>query len=348
MGSKSTTQTTDRKRILLVDDTPEQLRLLIKILPPESYSLHPATNGESALMFVQSLLPDLILLDVMMPAMDGYEVCRRLKENPRTRAIPVIFLSAADQITDKSHAFAHGGVDYITKPFEPVEVLWRIQAHLSLRSEQQRLEQHVEERNLRLAELNAQLQRLTAERREVQERLASFEKLMVNMSLIDSKLAPPQVPQLLCSIARLEQQFEAACARRVITAVAPAGYGKTITLLKLRSFAENRTIRTCWLNLDSDDNNPVQFVRYVVASLQSAQTGIGPDVLGRTDGVGATELLDALCSALRRMRTETALFVDDYQVIENALVHRLMERLISHSPPGLKLFIPRGHSCRWT
>jgi CheY-like chemotaxis protein len=130
-GSESTERTAGPKRVLLVDDTPDNLRLLIKMLPKPLYMVHPATSGELALQFVQSTLPDLILLDVMMPDMDGYEVCRRLKEDLRTRHIPVIFLSAGDGIVDRAKAFAHGGVDYITKPFDPIDVLLRIQVHLS-------------------------------------------------------------------------------------------------------------------------------------------------------------------------------------------------------------------------
>jgi CheY-like chemotaxis protein len=115
----------------VVDDSPENLRLFVKSLPRELYTIHPATSGEQALKFVQSTLPDLIILDVMMPGMDGYEVCRRLKQDERTRHIPVIFLSASDEIVDRKKAFAHGGVDYIDKPFDPIDVLLRIQVHLS-------------------------------------------------------------------------------------------------------------------------------------------------------------------------------------------------------------------------
>lgn len=130
MGSKSSEQRTGMKRILLVDDKPENLRLLIKVLPSHLYIVHPATSGEVALKFVQTILPDLILLDVMMPEMDGYEVCRRLKSDERTRHIPIIFHSAADRVADKAKAFACGAVDYIAKPFEPAELQMRIAAHL--------------------------------------------------------------------------------------------------------------------------------------------------------------------------------------------------------------------------
>jgi ATP/maltotriose-dependent transcriptional regulator MalT/DNA-binding response OmpR family regulator len=339
MGNKSPEQTTDVKRLLLVDDTPENLRLLIKMLPRQLYAIHPATSGELALKFVETTLPDLILLDVMMPGMNGYEVCRRLKEDQRTQDIPVIFLSAADQIVDKAKGFAHGAVDYITKPFEPVEVLLRIQAHLSLRNEQKRLEQRIEERTARLAELSAQLQQQKVERQQAQQRLASLENMMVNMTLIKSKLVPPQVPENLLSLPRLEEKFDAACSHRIVSVVAPAGYGKTTTLVKLRAHAESREVSTGWLSLDSDDNNPLHFLQYVAASLQHAHPGSGLEVLTKAGWISAEALLNAMCNALRRMRGNMALFLDDYHAIENESVHRLMERLVMHSPPALKFFI---------
>jgi ATP/maltotriose-dependent transcriptional regulator MalT/DNA-binding response OmpR family regulator len=333
------TDGTEPKRILLVDDTPDNLRLLIKMLPKPMYIVHPATSGELALQFVHATLPDLILLDVMMPEMDGYEVCRRLKEDERTRDIPVIFLSAAGQVIDKAKAFARGGVDYITKPFEPAEVLMRIQAHLSLRNEQKRLEQRIEERTARLADLRAQLQQQKAERRQMQQRLASLEQLMVNMTLIESKLVPPQAPENLLGIPRLEERFGAACAHRVVSIVAPAGYGKTTTLAKLREYAESRKISACWLSLDNDDNNPIQFLQYIASTLQRAHPGSGLDLLTKTGPPSADVLLNALGNALQKMPGETALFLDDYHVIENEAVHRLMERLIMHSPARLRFFI---------
>lgn len=339
MSSTATEGSTATKRILLVDDTPENLRLLIKMLPRQMYTVHPATSGELALNFVKSTLPDLILLDVMMPGMDGYEVCRRLKQDDRTRDIPVIFLSAADQVVDKAKAFSRGGVDYITKPFEPVEALMRIQAHLSLRDEQKRLERRIEERTARLAELSEQLQHQKAERVQIQQRLASLENLMVNMTLIESKMVPPQAPGNLLPIPRLEQQFPIACSRRLVTIIAPAGYGKSTLLIKLCGYAGSRNIPTCWLSLDGDDNNPVQFLQYVAASLQRAQPGIGLGALVKTGPANAEALLNAMCNKLHKMQGEAALVLDDYHVIANEAVHRLLERLVIHSPPSLKFFI---------
>jgi PleD family two-component response regulator len=126
--------------ILIVDDTPENLTVLRKILTENGFRVRPAISGEIALKTVQTDIPDLILLDIVMPNMDGYEVCRKLKAEKRTRNIPIIFISALNELEDKVKAFAEGGVDYITKPFQITEVLARATTHISLHSLQKRLE----------------------------------------------------------------------------------------------------------------------------------------------------------------------------------------------------------------
>jgi DNA-binding response OmpR family regulator len=128
--------------ILVVDDTRDILRLLIGILAERGYKVRPASNGRVALAAAQAEPPDLILLDIMMPEMDGYEVCERLKADERTSDIPVIFISAMDEVLDKVKAFSTGGVDYITKPFQVEEVLARVTAHITIRNQQKLLEAH--------------------------------------------------------------------------------------------------------------------------------------------------------------------------------------------------------------
>jgi two-component system, sensor histidine kinase and response regulator len=117
--------------ILIVDDTPDNLRLLSSALSEREYKVRSVINGEMALMGAQAAPPDLIMLDIKMPDMDGYEVCQRLKENQQTCEIPVIFISALDEVFDKVKAFTSGGVDYIQKPFHIEEVLARIENQLS-------------------------------------------------------------------------------------------------------------------------------------------------------------------------------------------------------------------------
>ncbi len=126
--------------ILVVDDTPENLNLLIEILSEKGYDVRPAGNGEFALSAARLNPPDLVLLDIKMPFMDGYEVCEQLKADELTRNIPVIFISALDLPAEKVKAFQVGGVDYVSKPFHAAEVLARIETHLTIRHLQEKLE----------------------------------------------------------------------------------------------------------------------------------------------------------------------------------------------------------------
>lgn len=136
----------ERENILLVDDSPANLRLLAQILGERGYHVRAVTNGPRALASIEMALPDMILLDIRMPEMDGYAVCRQLRTNPTTADIPVLFISALDDIQDKVAAFAAGGLDYITKPFQLEEVLARVETHLSLR----RLQRNLQEANRRM------------------------------------------------------------------------------------------------------------------------------------------------------------------------------------------------------
>ena len=121
-----------KSRILIVDDTPANIKILVDLLRKD-YTLSVATNGADALAIAASEnQPDLVLLDIMMPEMDGYEVCRRLKENPATRHVPVIFVTAMSEVEDETQGFALGAVDYITKPVRPAIVQARVTAQLEL------------------------------------------------------------------------------------------------------------------------------------------------------------------------------------------------------------------------
>ena len=151
--------TTDKNskqgNILVVDDTPANLRLLVDILTQNGYKVRPAPNGKLALSAAQNLPPDLILLDIIMPDLNGYEVCAQLKSNERTKDIPVIFLSAINDVLDKVKAFSVGGVDYITKPFQVGEVLARIETHLAINFLQKSLQEKNEALCQTLQELKA-------------------------------------------------------------------------------------------------------------------------------------------------------------------------------------------------
>jgi signal transduction histidine kinase len=134
-----------RESILVIDDVPENLRLLAEILSGKHYKVRVARNGATGIESALVAPPDLILLDIMMPGMDGYQVCEQLKANARTQDIPVIFITAMNQVSDKVRAFSMGGVDYITKPFQVKEVLARVEIHLTLKHTQHQLQAHIEE-----------------------------------------------------------------------------------------------------------------------------------------------------------------------------------------------------------
>ncbi|APF18811.1 response regulator [Caldithrix abyssi] len=123
----------EKFKILAVDDNPINLKLLSSALINSDYEIYTASSGQQALELANSVLPDLILLDVMMPDMDGYEVCKKLQENKNTQYIPVIFLSARNEAVDKAKGLALGAVDYLTKPFNPLEINARVRTHLTSR-----------------------------------------------------------------------------------------------------------------------------------------------------------------------------------------------------------------------
>jgi signal transduction histidine kinase len=159
--------------ILIVDDTPENLDVLRQLLEDAGFRVRPADSGALALASLQRSPADLILLDIRMPNMDGYEVCRRLKADAATCDIPVIFLSALNDPLDKLKAFESGGVDYVSKPFDALEVLARVRTHLRLRELQQSLQQHnelleseVARRTASLSEANAALEKALAAKRD--------------------------------------------------------------------------------------------------------------------------------------------------------------------------------------
>ena len=165
--------------IMMVDDMPANLKVLAKALNEHGITVVVAQDGEEALVRAQLARPDLILLDVMMPGMDGFETCRRLKASDELCDIPVIFMTALTEYSDKLRGFEAGGVDYVTKPFETEEVLARISTHLSLRRMQQRL-----------AEQNAALQKEIALRQQIETHLqAAYEQLEERVAQRTDELA---------------------------------------------------------------------------------------------------------------------------------------------------------------
>jgi signal transduction histidine kinase len=159
--------------ILVVDDTPTNLQVLFDLLSEQSYRVAIAKNGETALQRLETFQPNLILLDVMMPGIDGFETCQRLKANPNTRDIPVIFMTALSDSVDKVKGLRLGAVDYITKPIQHEEVLARIQVHLQLRNTTRTLEQRT-----------ADLDRVVKNLKDAQLQLVQGEKMSLLGQLV--------------------------------------------------------------------------------------------------------------------------------------------------------------------
>jgi len=168
--SEDTKPTSAREEILAVDDTPDSLRLLSELLTKHGYCVRPASDGALALKSAAAKTPDLILLDVNMPGMDGYEVCRCLKADEKSSRIPVIFISAFGDTRQKVTGFEAGGVDYITKPFEAEEVLARVGTHLRLRHAEEALRNAQNTLELRVQQRTAELQASNQALRESEER----------------------------------------------------------------------------------------------------------------------------------------------------------------------------------
>jgi len=184
MDNESALKITDNN-ILIVDDQPSSIRYLSMVLKTEGYSVRIAVSGQAALDTIKSKLPDLILLDISMPDMDGFELCQRLKTSEHFKEIPVIFLSGLEKVADKVKGFQVGGIDYITKPFAPEEILARVKTQLSVRVMQNQLKQQniqlqqagellerrVHERTKTLNKINKQLQEEIIERKQAEEAL---------------------------------------------------------------------------------------------------------------------------------------------------------------------------------
>jgi two-component system, NtrC family, sensor kinase len=192
--------TPSQESILIVDDTPANLQLLAQMLSEQGYKVRMAQDGTMALMSIQSSVPDLILLDIMMPELNGYEVCSKLKASSQTKDIPIIFISTLNEAFDKVKAFEVGGVDYITKPFQAQEVLARVEHQLHIR----RLSQQLLERNAQLETANLALKDEIQDRQQVEELLHStLESLEV------------KVQERIAELTKINESLQAEIAERV-------------------------------------------------------------------------------------------------------------------------------------
>jgi len=186
----------ERNSVLIVDDLPENLELLFEALRDVELHVLVAESGESAIKRLDKFLPDLILLDVAMPGLNGFETCQRIKGNPDTADVPVIFLTASDETIDKIHGFEVGGVDYITKPIQVEEVLARVNTHITLnrlqreaQAQNEILEIRVKERTTELVEEIEKRKKYEAEKQKLLDIVTRQSDQLSNMThwLIESQ-----------------------------------------------------------------------------------------------------------------------------------------------------------------
>lgn len=194
--------------ILVVDDYPDNLRVLTAILVEQGYRVRKAINGQLALATIEAQVPDLILLDIQLPDINGYDLCRQIKANPRTYAIPILIISIHDQVEDIVRAFAEGAVDYIKKPFQPEEVIIRVKTQLMIRN----LYNQLEHQNRTLFEKNYQLQSEVEQRIKTEESLKAANLRLEKLAFIDSltelgnrRYFDEQLPRIWRQMARNKQ-----------------------------------------------------------------------------------------------------------------------------------------------
>lgn len=219
--------------ILIVDDEPNNLRVLSTILSDRGYDPRGVLSGPMALKAAKAALPDLILLDIMMPDLDGYEVCQKFKADTNTCEIPIIFISAKDQGMDKVKAFAAGGVDYITKPFQFEEVLARIENHLNLRKLQQELAQQNLLLQTEIGHRKAAEQALQQQNERLQQEICDRQSAEAALQKANQELAR--------SNSELEQ-FASIASHDLLSPISTiSGYAQLLKMCYSKSFDEKST-----------------------------------------------------------------------------------------------------------
>lgn len=255
--------------ILIVDDQPDNLRLLSKTLTDAGHKVKSAISAQMALIGINSGLPELILLDIMMPDMDGYQLCQNLKANPQTQDIPVIFLSALDHELDKIKAFEVGGLDYITKPFQVREVLARVKNQLTIVRQQQK----IIEQNAQLVQQNLCLQQLNTELMHSNQELLRSNKDLEEFAFIASHDLRSPLQSLKAFTYLLNQKYQDVLdekATRYVTRIAEAGDRMERLIHDLLNYSR---VGTSTIELEPTDCNKI--LELVLTDLQEAIDSTG-------------------------------------------------------------------------
>lgn len=270
--------------VLVVDDTPQNLDLLSEILTGDGFDVRPAKSGGLALLSARTILPDLILLDIMMPDMDGYEVCRRLKKDLQMRDVPVIFISAMDDSVDRVKAFEVGGVDFVSKPFHAEEVLARVRTHLALRRA-----------HIKLENQKARLEQEIAEREKSEKELSRYQEHLAG--ILEKKLRHPEVFKDIVSrsekMQSIFQYVEAlACSSEPVLITGESGVGKELVAKAVHDVSNSRGN---WVPVNVAGLDDNVFSDTLFGHVKGAFTGADRDRAGMVEkAAGGTLFLDEI------------------------------------------------------
>ena len=321
--------------ILLVDDTPANLNLLVDTLDKSGFDILVATSGEQTLERCTQITPDLILLDVMLPGIDGFETCKRLKDDPRTQGIPVIFMTALADPRDKLRGFEAGGVDYVTKPIQPSEVKARIHTQLTLHRLQRDLEDRVKARTAELSEALTEVEQLKQKLEHENTWLRS--ELQAHQPYGDIIGQSPPVKQLVTQI-ELVAPTDAS-----VLALGESGTGKELVAREIHRHSSRASKPIIKVNCGAIPKT--LYESELFGHIKGAFTGAVRDRQGRFEAAdGGTLFLDELgnLSAAGQMKLLRVLQSGEFERLGSNVTRKVDVRVVSATNADLSAAIDDG------